>query len=106
TLPGLTTNSEWGRWQDSGRAVLGTPPDAAHVRYQRACAADLRVLIADDLPAAVSIALERIGDGADRHGGQREVPLLVWRTAVFRGWLSAQEGAGNELRGARVEWTH
>lgn len=32
---GLTTNDEWGRWKDSGRVVLGTPPDAEHVRYQR-----------------------------------------------------------------------
>lgn len=85
--------------------MLGTPPDAEHVRYQRTAASELRIPVADELPAAAGITLDRIADGADRRGAQREVPLLVWRTPVFRSWLSAQEGAGNELRGARVEWT-
>jgi hypothetical protein len=33
TLPGLTTNVEWGRWESSGKVVLGAPPDAANNRY-------------------------------------------------------------------------
>ncbi|HWM04498.1 MAG TPA: nucleoside 2-deoxyribosyltransferase domain-containing protein, partial [Actinophytocola sp.] len=39
-MPALTTNDEWGRWKDSGRVVLGTPPEAQSVRYQRGYAAD------------------------------------------------------------------
>lgn len=35
TLPGLTTNLEWGIWHDSGKAVLGAPPDAPKMRYLR-----------------------------------------------------------------------
>ena len=33
TLPGLTTNVEWGRWESSGKVVLGAPPNAANNRY-------------------------------------------------------------------------
>lgn len=35
TLPGLTTNLEWGIWHDSGKAILGAPPGAPRMRYLR-----------------------------------------------------------------------
>lgn len=104
-MPGHTTNDEFGKWKDSGRVVLGTPPDAEKVRYQRAYAAEVSIPLADDLPTTVEYALDHIGEGASRSGGQRHVPLLVWRTDSFQSWLAAQEAAGNELRSGRVEWT-
>jgi hypothetical protein len=33
TLPGLTTNVEWGRWESSGKVVLGAPAEAPRNRY-------------------------------------------------------------------------
>ena len=33
TLPGFTTNVEWGRWEASGKVVLGAPPGAPKNRY-------------------------------------------------------------------------
>ena len=33
TLPGFTTNVEFGRYVGSGRCVYGRPPDAPHTRY-------------------------------------------------------------------------
>jgi hypothetical protein len=30
----LTTNDEFGTWKTSGKVVLGTPPEASHVKYQ------------------------------------------------------------------------
>lgn len=33
TLPGFTTNVEWGRWEASGKVVLGAPPGAPRTRY-------------------------------------------------------------------------
>jgi hypothetical protein len=104
-MPGHTTNDEFGRWKDSGRVVLGTPPGAEHVRYQRDYAAEAGIPLAGDLAATVTLALDRIGGGAHRHGGQRHVPLLVWHTSSFQNWLIAQERAGNELRAGRLEWT-
>ena len=35
TFPGLTTNIEWGRYCDSGRVVLGAPPQAPDARRNR-----------------------------------------------------------------------
>ena len=33
TLPGLTTNIEWGRWESSGKVVLGYPDEATNMKY-------------------------------------------------------------------------
>jgi len=104
-MPALTTNDEFGRWKDTGRVVLGTPPAASSVRYQRGYAADHHIPLADTLTDTIAAALKQIEDGACRSGGARDVPLLVWRTPSFQAWLSAQESAGNTLRGGRLEWT-
>ncbi|MBV9026823.1 MAG: NUDIX domain-containing protein [Streptomycetaceae bacterium] len=101
TMPGLSTNVEFGEDMDSGRVVLGCPDGAVHVRILQA----LKIPTADTLAKTVGLALDRIGCGAARMGGQRDVPLLLWRTASFRSWLAAQEEAGNELRGGRIAWT-
>ncbi|MGH3388529.1 MAG: hypothetical protein ACRDOO_06595 [Actinomadura sp.] len=45
-----------------------------------------------------------IGPGAFRNGGERDVPLLVWRTASFQRWHTTQQDAGNTLLGARLVW--
>lgn len=103
-MEGRTTNDEFGRWKDSGRAVLGTPPEAQHVRYQRDYATEHGIPLADTLDATVDLALALIGTGAQRSGGHRHVPLLLWRTVSFQRWLDAQRGAGNELRSGRVAW--
>lgn len=105
TLPGLSTNTEFGEDMDSGRAVLGCPDHAVHVRLLQTLADQLRVPTADTLAKTVGLALDRIGPGAARIAGQRDVPLLLWRTASFRAWLAAQEEAGNELVGGRIAWT-
>lgn len=83
--------------------------------------ADLRVLLASlaardigqrmvygtphTLADMVGTVLGKIGSGAHRAGGEREVPLAVWRTESFRRWYSAQTSAGNTLLGARQVWT-
>ncbi|MGR6997628.1 NUDIX hydrolase [Yinghuangia aomiensis] len=105
TLPGLTTNDEWGWLKDSGRAVFGSPPDAAKVRYQREYARNHGIPLADTLDAAVRAVLGRIGTGAPRADGERHVPLLVWSAPEFRHWYAAQRAAGNTLRDAGVVWT-
>ena len=103
-MPGLTTNDEWGTFKGSGKVVFGAPPEAEKVRYQRHYAALLHVPTADDLAATIDLALAQIGAGAPRRGGEREVPLHVWRTPAFQGWYAALRAAGNRLDGARLEW--
>lgn len=92
-------------WGDSHRAVHGTPAGTwlsdqlsrYADRHPNAVAATL-----DDL---VDIVLGRIGTGARRAAGERDVPLDVWRTSSFQRWYSAQAGAGNTLLSARLVWT-
>jgi 8-oxo-dGTP pyrophosphatase MutT (NUDIX family) len=53
----------------------------------------------------VAATLDQIGPGAHRAGGERDVPLAVWRTGSFQRWYTAQTAAGNTLLGARQVWT-
>lgn len=105
TMPGLTTNNEWGVWQNSGKVVFGVPPEAEKVSYQQYYARKLLVPSATTLRETLQLAVAMVGDGAPRSGGERDVPLYIWRTPHFQQWYRAQQGAGNRLDGARVEWT-
>lgn len=60
TLPGLTTNDEWGAWKASGKVVFGAPPDAPKVSYQRYYARRLQVPNSDSLEETIQFALEMI----------------------------------------------
>jgi 8-oxo-dGTP pyrophosphatase MutT (NUDIX family) len=104
-MPAFTTNDEWGFWKKSGKVVFGAPDWAAKIRYQRHYAAKYLVPTSDTLEGALKEALAMIGDGALRFGGERDIPLLLWRTASFQSWHQAQRRAGNRLDGAKVEWT-
>jgi len=57
TLPGLTTNVEWGQWHRSGKVVLGCPPEAEHVRYLKLQATQRRVPQANTLRETLIRAL-------------------------------------------------
>lgn len=103
-MPGLTTNDEWGVHKDSGKVVFGAPPGAEKVRYQQYYAERLRVPGGDSLEATIAAALAMVGEGAERRGGERCVPLHVWRTASFQAWYAALRAAGHRLDGARLEW--
>jgi 8-oxo-dGTP pyrophosphatase MutT (NUDIX family) len=103
-LPGFTTNVEFGYWARSGKCILGAPPGAPKLTYLDALAARLGIARVDSLAAGVDRALAALGDGADRRGGECQVPLDIFRTRSFQRWYGAQRAAGNVLEGARVEW--
>jgi hypothetical protein len=45
-----------------------------------------------------------VGAGAERRGGECEVPLEIFQSRAFQRWYAAQRAAGNVLEGAHVEW--
>jgi hypothetical protein len=58
TLPGLTTNVEWGRWESSGKVVLGAPPEAPSIKYLRHYANKYGAPTADTLEETMAAALD------------------------------------------------
>jgi hypothetical protein len=105
TMPGLTTNVEFGRYESSSRVVLATPPEAHSVRYLRHFAQEHGAPVADTLDGGVRAAMKVIDGGARRVGSERMVPLLVWRTGPFQSWLGSRRSVGQELVDARAVWT-
>lgn len=105
TMPALTTNTEFGVWQNSGKVVFGAPEDAQKVRYHLYYAKKLGVPVSSNLRDTLKSAIEMVGSGALRMGGEREVPLHIWNLPHFQHWYGAQKTAGNRLDGARVVWT-
>lgn len=92
-------------WKDSQRVVHGTPSHAPLSRHLLEYAGSHAISTATTLADMVRAALDKIGSGARRSAGEREVPLFVWRTRSFQRWYSAQTSAGNTLLGARHVWT-
>ena len=105
TMMGLTTNVEWGLWADTGKVVLGTPPDAQKVQYLQHMATKLKVANYSTLDTTLEDAIKSLGEGSLRVGGEAQVPLLVWKHPTFQRWYKSQTAAGNRLDSARVLWT-
>jgi ADP-ribose pyrophosphatase YjhB (NUDIX family) len=102
--PGLLPQS-LAAWSDGLRVIHGAPHGVAHARDLQEHASGQAVTAAPTLAAMVGAALEKIGSGAHRSDGERDVPLPLWRAESFQRWYSAQTMAGNKLLGARQVWT-
>src|SRR3972149_2016321 len=74
TLPGFTTNVEFGMWANSGKAVLGAPKNAEKISYLRMVADKFAVPHFYDLGETINMSLAIIGKGAFRQRGECEVP--------------------------------
>lgn len=112
-MPAFTTNDEWGAWkkQDPMKLVLGTPPDAPKVRYQRYYAEKHNIPTFTSLEDTCYAAFEKNSTDpylpfqrSMRSGGERSVPLHIWRTSSFQSWYQNLIAAGNRLDDARVVW--
>jgi len=104
-LPAFTTNVEWGKWFDSGKAILGFPSEASKMRYLEYEAGPQGVPVKHSLEDTLAAAVNRLGKGARRTGGERQVPLHIWNLPHFQGWLQSQKEAGNRFDGAKLLWT-
>jgi len=81
--------------------VLGFPPTAFRVGYQKFYSEKLGFPPKSTLRDTMEEAVLRIGDGALREGGEVEVPLHIWKTPSFQSWYQSQKKVGNELQHAR-----
>lgn len=105
TLPGFTTNVEFGRYAGSGRVVLGHPDGAPKMRYLDWLAAKENVAIYDNLRTTLREAIKGWEKRPLRSAGDRYVPGPVWDTPSFQAWHRAMWEAGNRIDDARVLWT-
>lgn len=80
TLPGFTTNIEFGLYARSRKIVWAAPEGALKVDWIERYAETLNVPITRDLKYALRIAREHIiGAGARREGADVLIPLREWR---------------------------
>lgn len=106
TLPGFTTNVEFGLQAHLGKIIFGAPVEAPKNKYLEFVSKkfDIRCPAYYTLNGTINATLERIAEGALRNDGEREIPLHVWRLRSFQNWYQAQKNAGNRLDGARIDW--
>ena len=101
-MAAFTTNVEYGVWADSGKVVFGAPPKADKNSYLKHYAEQYRIPVSETLADTLDDAMAMLEDGAERSGGERYVPLFIWRTDSFQSWYKAQTGAGNRLEEAKL----
>lgn len=101
---GLTTNIEWGKYQNSAKVVMGFPENAESIRYIQHECEKLKVPTSITLEDTIKSAIEFIGDGAYRTDGECYVPLNIWKTDMFQKWYEQQKSVGNILEKARVNY--
>lgn len=101
-MAALTTNIEWGKWEKSGKVVFGAPKKAPKNEYIKFYAEKYKVPVSDSLKDTLESAMDKLGNGAEREGGERYVPLFIWNTDSFQSWYKAQKKAGNELEYAEL----
>jgi len=109
TLPGFSTNVEFGLWAQSGKVLFGGPDaETPKNRYLETLAAPERfgIPVFRTIDDVLRSALERLGDGALRTDGECCVPLLIWQSPTFQQWYAQQRHAGNVLLDARMDWVH
>jgi 8-oxo-dGTP pyrophosphatase MutT (NUDIX family) len=101
-LGAFTTNIEWGTWANSGKVVYGAPKDADKNNYIDHYAKEFNISKGDNLTQVLDNAIEMVGEGAEREGGARYVPLFIWNLISFQEWYKSQIQANNRLEYAKL----
>ncbi len=60
TMPAFTTNIEFGAWKESGKVVLGYPPEAVKMDYLEYYAQKLQIPTSSTLPSTVQLACKKL----------------------------------------------
>lgn len=104
TMPAFTTNIEFGQWFLSGKMLFGAPVGAPNNKYMTLKAERAGVPTFNSLEQLLTAAVQRIGTGARRCGGECQVPLHIWNSKEFQQWYCAQDRDENCLVGAKQLW--
>jgi 8-oxo-dGTP pyrophosphatase MutT (NUDIX family) len=107
TMPGLTTNVEFGLYAGSGKVFLGAPPGADSVTYlAHVMGRDVSPShgMVDTLRGVLTQAVQHVGDGSPRTGGECKVPYHVWTLSSFQAWYGDLRARGDVLHDARLLW--
>lgn len=59
-MPAFTTNIEWGKWYESGKVVLGYPPNTPKMGYFKYCASKYNIPVFDNLNDTIKCAVEKV----------------------------------------------
>jgi len=103
-MPGLTTNVEYGLFAHSGKSLFG-PILGDKNKYLSFVGNKFHIPQFYTLEEMLNEAVLKIlQEGALRQGGEREIPLFIWRHRAFQNWYKNLKSAGNRLDGASVEW--
>lgn len=91
-----------------GKAVLGVAPNYRRTDQLITEARRRNVPVVSGLRAMLVESVNQIGPGIWREGGECEVPLSVYRTPQFQGWLASHKTApvSDRLRSAKLNWVH
>jgi 8-oxo-dGTP pyrophosphatase MutT (NUDIX family) len=104
-LLALTTNIEFGMFYDSGKVIFGFPEGAINMRYMVHHCKLEHIPVHATLESMLRATVDLIDKGAERTGGERMIPLHIWKLPHFQNWLKAQKNAGNRLDGAQLLWS-
>lgn len=110
TLPGLTTNVEFGLYVRSGKVILGAPPGALSITYledslnRDAQAPPRFTTLMGTMACAMSTHC--MDTPVLKTGGLRHVPNNILKNPEFARWLSDLTSTGNRLDDLRVQWVN
>lgn len=104
TMPGFTTNVEFGDCLKYGNLVMGAPPDTPKMRYLIHRGDEVLVPQATTLDETCLLAMSVAAHPGHREDGEVTVPGYIWSCPAFQSWYSNVLKAGNELRHAEVQW--
>lgn len=105
SLPGFTTNVEFGFLYQLGKIVFGAPRNAHKVRYLEYLCQKEFLPQAQTLSETVDIALTVVSKAVQRRGGECCIPLFIWHTPSFQQYYNDLRMTGNRIDGAKLLWT-
>jgi ADP-ribose pyrophosphatase YjhB (NUDIX family) len=107
SMPAFTTNTEFGRYVATGKAVWGHPDAAPKTRYQDW----LNTVDNGDIPICLTleetlrVSIAGWEDCPIRTAGERYVSAVVFQTPMFQSWYAKVLEVGNRLDFAEILWT-